>query len=342
MHAPFWHPPKHTAIRCDDTRPPHLLRPTADLQPGSFRLELLAPPEDAFADPATAPTPSTSTSSGGGGGAAAAAGTQPPGPCPAAGFGHFSLVVPSTAAVLDKLRAAGRSDLILEECAAVIPVRAHGHSWTVRPLLLLLGGRCCSCSGAAVALLAVKTVAPWGACSERMCGGATAHCRRTALPLGAASRRAGCRLIDRWHLAPCCDHLQDRTSRIRDINGYTWQLMEVHSGQVRLKFWLASVRTGPASLQRGACHPGWCLRGSLQGRQPSARALRWPALPQPAGSRAAVQRNAACDRFAHYSEVVHRCEACAGCAACVRLAISCSCGQFQAPNGSAELACALA
>ena len=39
---------------------------------------------------------------------------------------------------------------------------------------------------------------------------------------------------------PTTDHVapppfllpQDRTSRIRDINGYTWQLMEVHGSQV--------------------------------------------------------------------------------------------------------------
>lgn len=104
----------------------------ADLKPGSFRLELLGPPDggdvDTLPAAAAAPTPSTSASSGG---PAPAAAAFAPSPGLATGFGHFSLVVPSTATVLDALRAAGRADLILEECAAVIPVRSHGQSWTV-------------------------------------------------------------------------------------------------------------------------------------------------------------------------------------------------------------------
>lgn len=133
------------SMHCLHLNHPTFCHPQSDLKPGSFRLELLGPPEDAETLPAAGPTPSTSASSGAGGAgggagppaaaaAAAAAAAFAPDQGLATGFGHFSLVVPSTAAVVDALRAAGRADLILEECAAVIPVRSRGHSWTASAL----------------------------------------------------------------------------------------------------------------------------------------------------------------------------------------------------------------
>ena len=100
---------------------------TADLQLGSFQLELMAPPEGF----------------GSGSAGAAVAGSQQLQPQQASlemmqaaplasGFGHFALAVADTGAVLEALRAAGCGGLILEECSAVIPVRSHGQSHTVR------------------------------------------------------------------------------------------------------------------------------------------------------------------------------------------------------------------
>lgn len=90
--------------------------PLPGLHPGAFRLELQAPPP---ADPGS--------SSSGSKPAAAPPSSGGPG-----SFGHFSLAVQSTAAVLDALRASGQAGLILQECAAVTPVRARGHTQTVR------------------------------------------------------------------------------------------------------------------------------------------------------------------------------------------------------------------
>lgn len=85
--------------------------PAPGLHRGAFRLELLAPPAGT---PSGGGSPSGGSSSG-------TAGT----------FGHFCLAVPSTAAVLDRLRAGGQAGLILQECAAVTPVRAGGRTQTV-------------------------------------------------------------------------------------------------------------------------------------------------------------------------------------------------------------------
>lgn len=128
--------------------------------------------------------------------AAAAAAAQPGG----GALAHFTLAVPSTEAVLQGLRASGQGGLIVEECAAVIPVRHHGHSWTVSLVPL------------PPALFGVPR-------EDREAG-----CAGSCLPS---------------HTMPPAPHPthpprapQDRTSIVRDPSGYVWQLMEVHSGKV--------------------------------------------------------------------------------------------------------------
>ncbi len=90
-----------------------------------------------------------------------------------------------------------------EECAAAIPVRSHGLSWTVGDIY-----ECLACIAGPHLLL----------------GNGLRWQHLQALEAANSS----------FEMFPA--RLQDRTSRIRDINGYTWQLMEVHSSQVGGKF----------------------------------------------------------------------------------------------------------
>lgn len=49
----------------------------------------------------------------------------------ARGLGHFTLAVPDASAAVALLKSSGYGSLVLDECSAVIPVRAHGQSHTV-------------------------------------------------------------------------------------------------------------------------------------------------------------------------------------------------------------------
>lgn len=91
-------------------------RPGVDLSPKSFQLELLAQPLTSPAGSSGMQTPP--------------AGQAGPG-SQAAGLGHFSLAVPDAAAAVEALKAGGYGALVVDDCAAVIPVRSHGQSFTV-------------------------------------------------------------------------------------------------------------------------------------------------------------------------------------------------------------------
>jgi hypothetical protein len=62
---------------------------------------------------------------------------------PAVGLGHFGLAVADADAALRALKEAGCGHLVEEECAAVIPVRSHGQSYTVRRTTPWLAGMRC-------------------------------------------------------------------------------------------------------------------------------------------------------------------------------------------------------
>lgn len=177
---------------------------------------------------------------------------------------------------------------MLDDCAAVIPVRCQGHTFTVS----LRGDR----------------FMPWNAPLRSAFLGA----------LGLHLPGSGC--VSKHHtlqiLLPC----QDRTARVLDVNGATWQLTEVSSGQVgpltphpstctpsvRVMggtLTVHSMPAWPAQTQRQAAPP-LCSSGKSDGQLGRIQILRRPGRSS-AGAGTCVQRDAARGRFGGVDALVH-------------------------------------